>query len=153
MIRKKYIRWVPAVAWMGVIFYLSAQPSGESSELSKGVMRVVIQTIGDGLSLDKGMLHQGIRKGAHLGAYFVLAVLVMSALEAKHRKSTYQIGITLAICFGYAISDEVHQLYVPGRSGEVRDVMIDTAGAALGILSYIVVRKIFKQLKKSKQVT
>lgn len=150
MMRKKYIRWVPALVWMGIIFYLSAQPANESSELSKGVMRVVIQTIGDGLSLDQGVLHQVIRKGAHLGAYFILAVLVMSALESKHRKNTYQIGITLAICISYAISDEVHQLYVPGRSGEVRDVMIDTAGASLGILSFIVLRKIFTQLKKAK---
>lgn len=63
MIRKRYIRFVPAVVWMGVIFYLSAQPAGESSELSKGVMQVVVKTIGDGLSLDKGMLHQGFVKG------------------------------------------------------------------------------------------
>lgn len=149
MIRKRYIRFVPAVVWMGVIFYLSAQPAGESSELSKGVMQVVVKTIGDGLSLDKGMLHQGIRKGAHLGAYFILAVLVMSALEAKKRKNTYQISIALAICISYAISDEVHQLYVPGRSGEVRDVIIDTAGASLGILSYVAIRKVIKQLKET----
>lgn len=73
----------------------------------------------------------------------------MSALEAKKRKNTYQISIALAICISYAISDEVHQLYVPGRSGEVRDVIIDTAGASLGILSYVAIRKVIKQLKET----
>lgn len=46
------------------------------------------------------------------------------------------ITFSLAICLAYAISDEINQLFVPGRGGEVKDDIIDSDGALVGILVY-----------------
>lgn len=54
-------------------------------------------------------------------------------------------GFALLICVLYAISDEVHQKFIPGRSGEVRDVIIDTAGASVGISVYLLFGMIVKK--------
>ncbi len=50
--------------------------------------------------------------------------------------------ITFAICLVYATLDEIHQLFVPGRGAQVRDVFIDSAGAAVGIIVYWVIMKL-----------
>ena len=55
--------------------------------------------------------------------------------------------LTLAICFLYAVSDEVHQVFVPGRAGRISDVMIDTSGAVLGILLVFSVIQLIKYRK------
>ena len=56
--------------------------------------------------------------------------------------NTKLVLLSLLICFLYACSDEIHQLFVPGRSGEARDVLIDTLGACLGVsFYYLVFRK------------
>ena len=50
----------------------------------------------------------------------------------------------------YASSDEIHQLFVPGRAGQVRDVLIDTSGAVAGILLAILIRKIWLKSREKK---
>ncbi len=54
--------------------------------------------------------------------------------------------LSLVFCILYAISDEVHQLFVPGRGAQVSDVLIDSLGAFLGIGMYKMVRKIKKKV-------
>ena len=73
-----------------------------------------------------------VRKAAHMSEYAVLALLIFQALTAFDRKKNrgcMALGITAA----YAATDEFHQLFVPGRSGQLKDVLIDTAGGALGL--------------------
>lgn len=143
------LRWIPVLLWMGLIFYLSAQPAGPSSELSSTVMDWMLQFVEGRLMVDESVFHVLIRKAAHMGAYFVLAVLTMIALRTPRIVSVWrQAGVSLIICVLYATSDEVHQLFVPGRSGEVRDVMIDTVGAVLGIGVYMICRVSFQRLQR-----
>lgn len=52
--------------------------------------------------------------------------------------------IPLIICLLYSISDEFHQLFIVGRSGEVRDVLIDTIGALTGIYGYYLIKRKYK---------
>ncbi len=78
-----------------------------------------------------------VRKGAHMSVYFVLAILVHGAWHPAASVRSKNIK-TLILCTLYAISDECHQSFVPGRSAELRDVCVDTAGAVLGILVYMI---------------
>ena len=54
----------------------------------------------------------------------------------------------MLIVIGYACTDEFHQLFVPGRSGQITDVMIDTLGGSIGVLIISVITLIKKLLKK-----
>lgn len=75
----------------------------------------------------------GIRKTAHFSVYLLLGVLVMNALRRSGVIGLKAVALAIGICVLYAVSDEVHQLFVPGRGGQARDVLIDSAGAILGI--------------------
>lgn len=152
MNRKRILQFVPVLCWMGVIFYLSAQPAEESSELSTGLMHVLLQYIERIAVVDEGFFHHIIRKIAHLFAYFILGILAMFAFEKQKWHSLYQGIIAYIICVLYAMSDEIHQLFVPGRSGEIGDVGIDASGALLGILLYILLQKIFRRWRASKSI-
>lgn len=131
--------WTLVGLWMAVIFYLSHQPAEASSELSSGITHLIIQTIQWVLpfgELNMDSLHFYVRKGAHFFAYFTLGLLVVHALFTSRQRGFRGMTLALMICVIYAISDEVHQLFIPGRSGEVTDVIIDSAGASVGIMLY-----------------
>ncbi|AOY75613.1 VanZ family protein [Clostridium formicaceticum] len=136
------ISWISVLFWMGLIFYSSSRPAIQSKEMSRGVTEIVLQTIervapDRAAELDMGRLHHLIRKNAHFFSYLVLGVLVLNALRRGGVVGFKGVVIAFIICAMYAVSDEVHQLYVPGRSGEIRDVFIDSAGATVGILGYL----------------
>lgn len=128
--------WVLTLAWMGTIFYLSSQPAVQSSHLSTGVTKrfvIIMEKIIPGINnLEFESLESCIRKNAHFIAYFVLGVLTLISLKLGSVKKAALWA--LVICIAYAMSDEFHQLFVYGRSCQFSDVLIDTAGALLGIL-------------------
>jgi VanZ family protein len=86
-----------------------------------------------------------MRKSAHFIAYLILGFFVSHAM--KNETSAAFIwkrrGASLFLCVAYAISDEFHQLFVPGRGPLLKDVLIDGSGAALGIILYLVARKLW----------
>lgn len=145
---RKILRWIAVIIWMGVIFYLSHQPGTESSNLSSGITDFVIQTIDTLLpfiSVDEALFHHLIRKSAHFTAYFLLGLLVNHAIRLPYGK---RLVTALVICILFATSDEVHQLFIVGRSGEVRDVLIDSTGAATGIGVYMLGEMVFHRFRK-----
>jgi VanZ family protein len=97
--------WAPVVLWAAVIFAFSAVPD-----------------LGTGL----GTWDLVLRKLAHAGEFAVLGGLLLRALRDERA--------ALAAGIAYAISDELHQHFVPGRVGSPVDVLIDSAGVALGVL-------------------
>ena len=109
-------RWLPAILWAAAIFWLSSQ-----SELPRA---------------DRPLLDLLLKKGAHALGYAVLAVLVQRALgggvvaDPRWRAVAAWLLATL-----YAASDEWHQSLVPGRTAAALDVLIDSAGAAVGLLA------------------
>lgn len=127
------------IIWMTIIFAMSAQSADESTETSLFVGRTVCQVFVPGYrempDVDQARLARKIdhpvRKVAHATEYAVLAILVWLALSTR-RHSRYLIAILFS--FMYASTDEFHQIFVPGRAGMFTDVMIDTAGAAVGLL-------------------
>lgn len=137
--------WIPVFIWMGVIFYLSNQPATDSSELSNGIAEMCVAMIQSifPIELTPASIHFFIRKGAHFFAYFTLGILTTYAL----RKNRRQKWIAFFICVIYAISDEIHQLFIPGRSGEIRDVLLDSTGALIGIILYVIIQKLLEWKK------
>jgi VanZ family protein len=96
--------WLPVVAWAGLIFTLSSIPD-----------------LGTGL----GGWDLVLRKLAHAAEYAVLGLLLQRALD--HAWAPFLLGVA------YAITDEIHQAFVPGRLGSPLDVAIDAAGVAVGV--------------------
>ncbi|MDF2607366.1 MAG: VanZ like family protein [Bacillales bacterium] len=136
--------WIVVLVWMTIIFYLSHQPATQSNELSTGITEIIFGMIKDLLpsSISESInLNHYIRKTAHFTAYFILGFLIENALK---KRFIY----TLLFCILYAISDEVHQAFIPGRGPGVIDVLIDSTGAFFGILSYKLLFK--RKLIKSK---
>src|SRR5699024_4650042 len=141
----KLLSWAAPVIWMAIIFYLSHQPSAASNELSSGLTEVIInkiKTIAPDREFNIEAFHHYVRKNAHFFAYLLLGVLVLHALRSSNILGYRGIIAALLICVQYAASDEIHQLFIAGRSGEVRDVLIDSAGASTGIGIWMVVARI-----------
>ena len=95
-------------------------------------------------------LHYLVRKCAHLSEYAVLALLLWRAIRQPQRADIRpwrwpEAGLAVAMVFLYSASDELHQVFVPSRTGLVSDVCIDTLGAAAGLLLLWLLGKIFKR--------
>ena len=119
--------------WMVVIFVLSHQSASISSGQS-GVFVEQLHYIAP--SIDQQLLTFLVRKGAHIFAYFVLGILTFNALwrvDLSKFNFNYPVGLSIVVCALYAVSDEFHQLFVNGRSGEIRDIIIDSCAATVGV--------------------
>lgn len=151
---KKVIPWMIVVLVMGVIFYFSDAPAVESRRYSIGItdkVLVFVQSIFPDTQLNGNALHHDIRKLTHFFIYMILGILTFSAFM-QNRQSVYvNMMMTMAICVIFAISDEIHQLFIPGRSGEVRDVLIDSSGAFLGVVVVLGVKGIMKRKRGKHQ--
>lgn len=148
--RTNIISWLAAGLWMGVIFYLSHQPSSSSNELSTGVMSILKENVFALMPFDwdTGSLHHFIRKSAHFFAYFLLGILTFNAMIKSfpriEKKNTLW---AFMICVLYAVSDETHQLFISGRSGEVKDIILDSSGSLVGIMVFLLGYRLIKSKK------
>jgi len=140
---KKTIKYILVIFWMGLIFYFSNQPSIQSDSVSDGVMASIINIVETIIGHEfthteiENIYEYGItplRKFAHFSIYFILGILMYSLVKEYNLNRKKMLAISLLLCILYACSDEIHQLFVFGRSGEVRDVLIDSFGSFLGIL-------------------
>lgn len=135
----KIFAWTVVVIWMILIFNLSSQAAKQSNQLSKGITEIIVKTVekvAPNVAFDLDSFNHIVRKNAHFIAYLILGILVINALRKSDIYTWQSVVWTLLICFLYAVSDEVHQLFVSGRSGQVKDVMIDSAGTIAGIVIY-----------------
>lgn len=131
------ISWALVISWMAVIFTLSSQVAEQSNELSTGITQTVIEIIQKATpfwEIGSEQLNHILRKGAHFMAYMILGALVMNALYKSFGIGKRHIFWGFMICVVYAVSDEVHQAFVPGRGPALKDVLIDSAGAFTGII-------------------
>lgn len=139
---RKIIKIILVVLWMGLIFMFSNDTGVASTKKSDGVIVRTVQRIirRDLTSEEKHKVLKyfvvPVRKGAHLGVYFILGLLMISLIREYLDINNKSLLIALFICILYACSDEVHQLFVVGRSCEVKDMIIDSMGAGLGIIFY-----------------
>ena len=121
--------WLPPLLLMGVLYALSAQP-------------VLLEVGGEGSPWD-ALFH----KGAHFGSYALLAWLFHRALSTAAQPPQPIWLISAALAVGYGLTDELHQVFIPGRSGRLLDVLIDAAGAAaaMALLGWWQARRSLRQ--------
>lgn len=151
-----------AISWFLLIFNFSAMTSQDSNSKSTGLTEKLISKVLDAtneagitdshpdaekLSKAAKLINAPIRKVAHATVYFVLALILLAVGRAifGSRKYLLTCTLTLLFCSIFAITDEYHQTFVDGRTGQFSDVLIDTAGASVGILlfsSYFLVWKV-----------
>lgn len=151
-ILKAAVGIVLAAAWCVFIFQMSAKGGDVSQGMSDGVIVSAIKVLYPGFaSLNPDAQAAAIstwsfpvRKAAHLSEYAVLGLLTSNACIQLARvrgrevclrcDGKHLLLIAFALCVLYAASDEFHQLFVGGRSGQLRDVVIDSCGAMIGVL-------------------
>lgn len=129
-----------SLIWMFVIFYFSSQPAEESTETSLMVGTAIGQVVVPGFSeLPSSKQREyaesiefPVRKAAHATEFAGLGVLYTGVMICLQRKRYWQLGWLFGTI--YAATDEFHQLFVPGRSGQMQDVMLDGVGCLLGCL-------------------
>ena len=84
------------------------------------------------------LLNKPFRKIMHASVYFVLAFIIICFINYLFDNNKYLLSciITILIIFAFAGFDEFHQTFVSGRTGDIKDVLIDTAGALVALLFY-----------------
>lgn len=146
----KWIYWVAIPVYLAVIFTFSSHDGDISQSISKGIVQEVNKHIPLPAVIYKNNRAYKInynfilRKAAHFLEYFILALLIYRALSLCGFTMKSGSLLTLALCILYAASDELHQRFVSGRSGLMKDVLIDTIGSALaitGVCCFCFIRK------------
>ena len=129
--------WFLVILWMAVIFALSHQTQEVSSQYSMGIAERILGMTDPGY--DEAALintEQTVRDVGHAVLYLVLALLVSWAFGTLNIVDFKNVLLTILVCALYAASDELHQAFVPGRSSEFRDFVVDLIGIGAGILIY-----------------
>jgi len=130
--------------WMIIIFNFSNQNGEESSNLSRQIASKIVST-----DEKIAVIEPYIRKIAHLSEYAIGGVLFICLFLTYNLSDTKRIMFSIFCGTGYAIIDEIHQLYITGRSGQIVDVFIDTIGVLLGSCMIMLIHKIFSERKEA----
>lgn len=142
------IFWIFAVAIAYIIFNFSRATGDESAEVSRGLLDIIIEYIGNFIS------HNTLRKIAHFSEFAALGFFVGGGIRFTF--GTGRIYIPLAVCLLYSVSDEIHQYFVPERACRMFDVFVDTCGSLTGILVLVLiiflVHKITERRQKSHNI-
>lgn len=130
---------------MVLIFCFSSENSDESSETSGFFTQFIVNHFFQNYDYDyiSGKVDHVVRKMAHFSIYASLGLCVSFSFGRRKFLSLKSL-FSLGVCFLYACTDEFHQYFVPGRSCQFTDVMIDTSGALLGMIISLIILKIKK---------
>lgn len=123
-----------------IMFFIFCQ-SALPAELSQQESGVVVRFLARVTGLEEGLVSFVVRKGAHFLEYLVLGISLFWTVQdlrmRRGRVSGGSVGRAVVVPWAigalYAVTDEVHQYFVPGRSCELRDVLIDACGVAAGV--------------------
>ncbi len=133
--------WLLVLVILGFIFNLSAQDAEESKELSDSLVSKIFQWLQ--VYIDGEL----IRKFAHMLEFTALSFSLYNGILATWEiKKAPLISLMLTtIC---AVGDEIHQIFVPGRAFQLSDILVDSIGAVIGIVAYLIMYKIYLRLKE-----
>ncbi|MBR1591453.1 MAG: VanZ family protein [Ruminococcus sp.] len=140
---------------MITIFLFSNENSAQSSMTSKGIANYIVSVFFPDLESRTlteqkeiiGTVTHIVRKLAHFSIYALLGFFMCLGV-GKGRFLSLNSVISLDLCFLYACTDEMHQLFVAGRSGEFRDIIIDTLGSCVGIIISALICRLFCRIFK-----
>ena len=141
------------LSWIIGIYKLSSMNADNSSDKSTGIIGIFIEDTleitnkygitdshPDDAKIEKAsqLLNTPLRKVMHASVYFILAFMILFITNYLFHNKKFLISalITILLIIIFAGFDEYHQTFVDGRTGAVKDVIIDTAGGIVGILFY-----------------
>ena len=144
---KKIVYLLLLIFWIIIIYMLSNQTGDISGGSSEGIIKNTLEIIYSIFNISKvninevvHILYNPIRECAHAFEYFVLGFLTFKNLENFNIKNKYV--ITLLFCFIFALFDEVHQLFINGRTFQIIDILIDVLGTSLFLAITTIKKKI-----------
>lgn len=141
-----------------VIFNFSNEDSIKSGNTSKKITNEITKNIDSIQKLDKvektkelDRIESIIRKIAHFSLYTLVGILLMAICSTYNLNEKIRIIISLLSGIVYAISDEIHQMFIAGRTAKPTDVFIDTLGVILGIVITMLILKITSNRNKKEK--
>lgn len=140
----KILCWLLAACCMCAIFYFSSRTAAQSSAQSGAVKEFFIKIFGDGVITDFI-----VRKSAHFLEFAGLGFLFALAFYIQYAKTKTPLSVLFAGI--YAVTDEIHQLFVDGRACKLSDWAIDTAGAAAGAFFLLAAVKAAERYKSPRK--
>lgn len=151
---RRLVSWIAVLGWILVMLTLSSDPASESKQKSKRIeqmVRPVVEHVQQKIGYDligKNELHFYVRKSAHVFLYFVFGFLLQFAFRSMGLKK--RISGVLAWVYGtlFAAVDETFQTFFTGRSGEMRDIFIDSMGVFVGIMVFLFLRYIYQKFSR-----
>ena len=140
-----------------IIFGFSSQNGEESGGISSRVTEFILEKSNTYKNIEENRqdeiferTEKIIRKIAHFSIYALVGFLLMGLVSTFKLKEKNRILISLILGVLYATSDEIHQLFSPGRSAQITDVYIDTLGILVGIFVILLFIKVFEKMKLQK---
>jgi len=125
-------RWWPALAWAIVISGFSTG-AFTSENTSRVIIPVLHWLFPHAAMHTLEHIHHLIRKTGHFTEYFVLSWLILRGIRGEKRETHLRWAVVAVIIVAaYAALDELHQVFVPGRTAAIGDVLIDTTGGIAG---------------------
>ena len=149
--RNKIISIILLILWLSLIFFFSNQ----NGELSSNSSSFVVNLVNEFLQLFNPKIDISIypvtvfiiRKLAHMFLYFILYLLTYYLMYQFNIKKRFI--LSLLFCIFYAATDEVHQLFINERSGQITDVLVDTLGSIIAIIFLKLVNFLKRKLRKT----
>ena len=137
------IFWILTAMCMGAIFYFSSRPATQSAGQSSAVT-LFLQKLFHTEAITEHM----VRKAAHFTEFTGLGLLTNSSVYFTKLKRNLQIGIIIGSA--YAATDEIHQIFVDGRSCQFTDWALDTFGVVTGALIFSILYLIIRRIVEHK---
>ena len=138
---KKILSLILLIIWIIIIFLLSNQ----SGSVSTNESDVIVNSINSILNINEHLLVIIVRKLAHIIEYFILYLFTYNCFKEYSIKYKY---VSIIFCIFCGLIDEVHQLFINGRSGQIIDVFVDLVGIIIG---YIIIEVIYGKKKEIKE--
>ena len=146
--------WLLVLLTMAMIYSFSDETSEESTKTSGAVVEQILGIFMDKEDITPPVVKKyqfPIRKAAHFGIYMLLGFCMINAFDKSFKIKAY-LNIVFSVISSclYAVTDEIHQGYIVGRGPQVRDVLIDSSGAIVGVFIFVGLYFLYKKLILSK---
>lgn len=152
----RYVCLVLSLMIMTLIFIMSHQPAEVSTEQSGGVIefvaKIIVSDYDELPDTNKQEIINNyqlfVRKAAHFSIYCLLAFLLSgfyTSFEKLNRARVYVVAFITT--FAFSCSDEIHQYFIPGRSCQISDVLLDSSGAVVGIIMFILLTLLINKIR------
>jgi VanZ family protein len=139
--------WLPVLLLSGV-FVLESSAAFGADHTSRPLHTLLHGVVGSSLDHNWSLAHHILRKVGHFGGYGVFALICYRGFRMTLHQSFRALrdglgshALAVSVTFLVASADEIHQTFLPNRTGSFSDVMLDTAGAAaFQLLLFMVLR-------------